>query len=63
MDLLDPQHWQLLGAGKLRTEALNVIPELIVAQAEGECLAAQRVLTEEFWLPLVTRQYVTKENC
>ena len=51
VDLPDPHDWQLLGTGRLRIEALNVIPEIIMAQAEEECLAAQRVLEEVFWLP------------
>ena len=51
VDLPDPHDRQLLGTGRLGTEALNVIPEIIMAQSVRECLAAQRVLTEGFWLP------------
>lgn len=49
--LLNPYNCQLLSAGTLRTEALIMILEIIMAQDEGEWLAAQRVLTKEFWLP------------
>lgn len=51
VDLPDPHDQQLLGTARLRKEALNVIREITMAQAEGGCLAAQRVLTERFWLP------------
>lgn len=42
VDLPDPQDWQLLGTGKLRIEALKMILEIIMAWAEGECLAVQK---------------------
>jgi len=40
VDLPDPHDQQLLSPGRLRTEALNMIPEITMARAEAECLAA-----------------------
>lgn len=61
VDLLDPHEQQLHSSGRLRTEGLNVIPEIIKVRAKGEYLAAQsddrRVLAS-----LDSRQYVAKEN-
>lgn len=52
---------QLHSSGRLRTEGLNVIPEIIKVRAKGEYLAAQSV-DRRVLASLNTRQCVAKEN-
>lgn len=61
VDLLGPHDQQLHSSGSLRTEGLNVIPEIIKVRAKGEFLAAQSV-DRRILASLDTRQYDAKEN-
>lgn len=61
VDFLDLHDRQLHSSGRLRTEGLNVIPEIIIAGVKGEYSAVQSV-DRRILASLDTRQYIAKEN-